>query len=127
MKIYTRGGDKGKAALIGGERRYKDDLRVEAFGAVDEAGAFIGLAMSDLRDDLENDIIKLLYQVQQTLWDVGADLAAVAGAKYTFRTKDTAAAELEPYIDRYKDEAESYTNIAQRYSVTAKYRDRMAN
>lgn len=111
MKIYTRGGDKGKTALIGGERRYKDDLRVEAYGAVDEAGAFIGLAMSDLRNDRESDVIELLYQVQQTLWDVGADLAAVAGAKYTFRTKDTAAAELEPYIDRYKDEADELTKF----------------
>ncbi len=111
MRIYTRGGDKGKTALIGGERRYKDDQRIEAYGTVDEAGAFIGLSISDLCEHREADIIELLYKVQQTLWDVGADLAAVPGAKYTFRTKDSAATELEPYIDQYKDEADKVTKF----------------
>lgn len=119
MRIYTRGGDKGKTALIGGERRYKDDLRIEAYGTVDEAGAFIGLAISHLREDVETDIIELLYKVQQTLWDVGADLAAVPSAKYTFRTKESAAAELEPYIDLYKDEADKVTKFILRGGDTA--------
>lgn len=111
MKIYTRGGDKGKTALIGGERRYKDDLRVEAYGTVDEAGAFIGLSVSELSVQTDEDIIQLLWNVQQTLWDVGADLAAGPGAKYTFRTRDEAATELEPYIDRYKEEADQVTKF----------------
>jgi cob(I)alamin adenosyltransferase len=111
MRIYTRGGDKGKTALIGGERRYKHDLRIEAYGTVDEAGAFIGMAISELNESKDADIINLLYQVQQTLWDVGADLAAVPGAKYTFRTKEEAAGELEPFIDRYKEEADKVTKF----------------
>ncbi|NRF96246.1 ATP:cob(I)alamin adenosyltransferase [Paenibacillus frigoriresistens] len=48
MRIYTRGGDKGQTSLIGRERRYKDYLRVEPYGTVDEAGAFIGLVAADL-------------------------------------------------------------------------------
>ncbi|MCL6454025.1 MAG: cob(I)yrinic acid a,c-diamide adenosyltransferase [Alicyclobacillus sp.] len=111
MRIYTRGGDKGKTALIGGERRFKDDLRVEAYGTVDEAGAFLGLAVSELDEATESDILQVLSQVQQTLWDVGADLAATSGAKYTFRTREEAAAELEPWIDKYMVEAEKVTKF----------------
>jgi cob(I)alamin adenosyltransferase len=111
VKIYTRGGDKGQTALIGGQRRYKDDLRVEAYGTVDEAGAFIGLAISHLDSTSDSDVIEVLYDVQQTLWDVGADLAAVSGADYTFRTPDNAAAELEPLIDKYKEESDKVTKF----------------
>ncbi len=105
MRIYTRGGDKGKTMLIGKERRYKDDTRVEAYGTVDEAGAFIGVAISFLAPESEADIIKILLQVQQTLWDVGADLAAVPEAEHSFRTDENAAAKLEPIIDEYKVQA----------------------
>lgn len=111
VKIYTRGGDKGKTALIGGERRFKHDVRIEAYGAVDEAGAFIGLAITELGAERDADIIDLLLRVQQTLWDVGADLAAVPGAKYVFRTREDAAAELEPEIDKYKLESEAVTKF----------------
>jgi cob(I)alamin adenosyltransferase len=111
MRIYTRSGDKGQTALIGGQRRYKSDARVEAYGTVDEAGAFVGLALSHLDEASEKDIMDLLYQVQQTLWDVGADLAAVPGAEYTFRTQEDAAASLEPFIDRYKEEADKVTKF----------------
>jgi cob(I)alamin adenosyltransferase len=107
MRIYTRGGDQGKTALIGGVRRYKDDVRVEAYGTVDEAGAFVGLSISHLEQEGHMDIVSLLYEVQQTLWDVGADLAAAKTDNYTFRTPEDAAARLEPWIDKYKDEAEA--------------------
>lgn len=112
MRIYTRGGDKGKTSLIGGERRFKDDLRIEAYGSVDEAGAFVGLAISFMEVATEGDIIDLLIGVQQTLWDVGADLAAPASAsQYVYRTKEGAASSLEPYIDQYKEEADAVTRF----------------
>ena len=76
MRIYTRGGDKGQTSLIGGQRRGKHDSRVEAYGSIDEAGAFIGLAMSYLTPERYGDILDVLADVQQRLWDVGADLAA---------------------------------------------------
>ena len=107
MRIYTRGGDQGKTGLIGGVRRYKDDARVEAYGTVDEAGAFVGLAISQLEQDGHLDIAALLTEVQQTLWDVGADLAAARTEKHMFRTPEDAAARLEPWIDKYKEEAEA--------------------
>lgn len=119
MRIYTRGGDKGKTAIIGGERRFKDDLRIESYGTVDEAGAFIGLAVSLLDDTKDKDIQDLLEQVMQTLWDVGADLAAVESDKYTYRTQEDAAASLEPYIDTYLNEAEKVTKFILRGGHTA--------
>jgi len=51
MKVYTKGGDKGFTSLIGGERVYKTDERVEAYGSVDELTAFTAL----LADKLAND------------------------------------------------------------------------
>ncbi|SFU85596.1 cob(I)yrinic acid a,c-diamide adenosyltransferase [Alicyclobacillus macrosporangiidus] len=107
MRIYTRGGDQGKTGLIGGVRRFKDDVRVEAYGAVDEAGAFIGLAIAHLEQAGHADVAALLTEVQQTLWDVGADLAAARPDRHAFRTPEDAAARLEPWIDQYKDEAEA--------------------
>jgi cob(I)alamin adenosyltransferase len=106
MRIYTRGGDQGKTTLIGGVRRYKDDVRVEAYGTVDEAGAFIGLSISHLEQEGHMDIVGLLCEVLQTFWDVGADLAAAKTDEYTFRTPSDAAARLEPWIDKYQEEAE---------------------
>src|SRR5579875_2913956 len=107
MRLYTRGGDLGTTALIGGERRRKSDLRVEAYGTVDEAGAFLGLASSQLVDPQFADIRELLFAIQQRLWDVGADLAAPKSATaYVLRTPEDAASVLEPYIDTYQAEAD---------------------
>lgn len=119
MRIYTRGGDKGKTAIIGGERRFKDDLRVEAYGTVDEAGACLGLAISYLDKERDKDLIDVLVHVQQRLWDVGADLAAVESDKYEYRTPADAAAELEPFIDKYMDETEAVTKFILRGGHTA--------
>ena len=51
MKVYTRTGDKGTTSLIGGERVFKTDERVEAYGAVDELSAFVALLTDRLRSD----------------------------------------------------------------------------
>ena len=51
MKVYTKTGDKGMTSLIGGERVFKTDERVEAYGTVDELGAFVALLSDKLRGD----------------------------------------------------------------------------
>lgn len=108
MRIYTRGGDQGKTSLIGGKRRFKDDLRVMAYGAVDEAGAFIGLASAHLQQVGYEDMVTVLTEVSQVLWDIGADLAVPASLEgHPFRTSADAAALLEPIIDRYAKETEA--------------------
>lgn len=111
MALYTRGGDKGKTSLIGGERRFKDDLRVEAYGNVDELGAVIGIAMAELTWKGSEDVYQVLEEIAQRLWDVGADIAATPDAEYVFRTPEDAALQLEPIIDSYESEVETITKF----------------
>jgi cob(I)alamin adenosyltransferase len=70
-RIYTRGGDAGQTSLVGGRRVPKHDLRVEAYGTVDEANAVIGLVR--LHSSGEADA--MLGRIQNDLFDLGADLA----------------------------------------------------
>jgi cob(I)alamin adenosyltransferase len=69
-RIYTRGGDKGLTSLGDGSRVAKHDLRVEAYGTVDEANAAVGLA----RLHVEGEADAMLARIQNDLFDLGADL-----------------------------------------------------
>src|SRR5580704_6460425 len=71
-RIDTRTGDDGSTALGSGERRPKYDLRVAAYGTVDEVNPVIGLARLQLARDSELD--RMLARIQNDLFDVGADL-----------------------------------------------------
>lgn len=72
-KIYTRTGDKGTTALVSGPRRLKHDLRVEAYGTVDEANSTIGVAR--LHTGGMEKLDAMLFRIQNDLFDLGADLA----------------------------------------------------
>ena len=72
-KIYTRTGDEGATSLATGERVRKWDLRVAAYGAVDEANAAIGVAR--LHAAADPDLDAMLARIQNDLFDLGADLA----------------------------------------------------
>ena len=67
MKIYTKTGDAGKTSLYDGSRVDKDDIRVEAYGTIDELNSFIGDACNYIN---ENDK-KILRSIQRKLFDVG--------------------------------------------------------
>jgi cob(I)alamin adenosyltransferase len=71
-RIYTRGGDTGATSLGDGRRVAKHDLRVEAYGSVDEANGVIGLARLHTGDDQPSDA--MLGRIQNDLFDLGADL-----------------------------------------------------
>jgi cob(I)alamin adenosyltransferase len=71
-RIYTRGGDKGKTSLGNGDRVAKHAQRVDAYGTVDEANAVIGLAR--LHTANRPDADRMLMQIQNDLFDLGADL-----------------------------------------------------
>ena len=106
MKIYTKTGDKGETGLYGGARVSKDDVRVAAYGTVDEANAALGVARAYYADKAVNDDLET---VQNVLFDVGADLATPQDSKY--RSQVTAIDEgdvrdLERLIDRYDGELE---------------------
>src|SRR4051812_27278106 len=72
-RIYTRTGDDGTTALGSGERRPKYDLRIAAYGTVDETNAAIGMVRLHLADGREIDA--MLGLIQNDLFDLGADLA----------------------------------------------------
>src|SRR5438270_12782710 len=72
-RIYTRSGDDGTTALGTGERRPKYDLRVAAYGTVDETNAAIGIARLHLAG--ARDLNAMLGLIQNDLFDLGADLA----------------------------------------------------
>ena len=99
-RIYTRSGDGGRTALVNGERRAKNDLRIEAYGTVDETNAAIGLARLHLASDPDTDA--MLGRIQNDLFDLGADLAtpaAPASGRQDLRVVDAQVDRLEREID----------------------------
>ncbi len=73
MKIYTKTGDTGLTSLFGGKRIAKDDLRIEAYGTVDELNSFIGLLNSTFSEATQN---YFLNEVQKRLFTIGSNLAS---------------------------------------------------
>jgi cob(I)alamin adenosyltransferase len=107
-KIYTRTGDDGTTALGTGERRKKYDLRIAAYGTIDETNAAIGVARLHTRDDAALDAA--LSRIQNDLFDVGADLCTPVkdggkgpgGARLT--VTGTQVTWLETEIDRLNED-----------------------
>ena len=76
MKIYTKTGDVGETSLFGGRRVLKSELRIEAYGTVDELNSWIGL----LRDvNTEAETKELLKEIQDRLFTIGSILAVEPG------------------------------------------------
>lgn len=73
-KIYTKTGDDGTTALGSGERRQKHDLRIEAYGTVDETNSVVGLVRLHASKEMPH-LDELLGRIQNDLFDLGADLA----------------------------------------------------
>lgn len=98
-RIYTRTGDDGTTALGSGERRPKYDLRVSAYGTVDEVNAVVGVVRLHLGDAQHIDA--MLGRVQNDLFDLGADLAVPQrdGKAERLRVLGTQVGRLEQDID----------------------------
>ncbi|MGB3337783.1 MAG: cob(I)yrinic acid a,c-diamide adenosyltransferase [Devosia sp.] len=108
-RIYTKTGDDGTTGLVRGPRRPKYDLRVEAYGTVDEANASIGVARIHTTSMPKIDM--LLGRIQNDLFDVGSDLATPgaddAAAEYpTLRIRPVQTEFLEKQIDHYNADLE---------------------
>ena len=73
MKIYTKTGDTGSTSLFGGRRISKDDLRIEAYGTIDELNSFIGLLNASFSEATQN---YFLSEVQRRLFTIGSNLAS---------------------------------------------------
>ena len=76
MKLYTKTGDDGTTGLFGGARVGKDDLRVEAYGTLDEANSLLGVARAA---NPPEEVSKILERVQAELFNLGAELACAPG------------------------------------------------
>lgn len=109
MKVYTRGGDRGETSLFGGRRVRKDDLRVEAYGAVDELNAALGVAGAAIDAP---DLRQVLERLQRDLFNLGAELATpdvaerAARGKPPPRVRRADIEALEALIDRLDAELE---------------------
>lgn len=103
MRIYTRTGDEGKTGVIGG-RVDKDDVRVEAYGTVDELNCFVGQALSLIVPEKNEDMAADLTRIQHELFDCGSDLALFKPGLRPYKVTEDMATELERLIDKYDAE-----------------------
>jgi cob(I)alamin adenosyltransferase len=109
-RIYTRKGDDGTTSLWYGGRVAKTDARTEAYGAIDEANAALGVARS-LCGPAEAEVARDLLRLQDELFVAGAELATAPEAAGRLedgvsRVTDDMVEALEPVIDRYMERVE---------------------
>ncbi|GEN89524.1 cob(I)yrinic acid a,c-diamide adenosyltransferase [Oceanobacillus sp. FSL W8-0428] len=104
MRLYTRTGDKGQTALIGGKAS-KDDVRVEAYGSIDEINSFTGLAIAYLNQNIFEDIIQDLVKIQHELFDCGTELSNVSKKERPYELTEDIVTYLEERMDSLIEEA----------------------
>ena len=103
MKIYTKTGDDGTTGLFGGSRVRKDDLRVEAYGTVDELDAVVGVAAAS---QPPKSITAQLVTIQGDLFVIGAELACTPGKEDKLRVSPIGTVEIER-LEGWIDESEA--------------------
>jgi len=112
MKIYTKTGDKGETGLFGGERVSKNNLRLNAYGSIDELNSFLGLAVIEVTN---NEIKNVLKDLQNKLFVLGSDLATPeteknAKLKIT-RLPDSYITDTEKTIDKFEAQLDELKNF----------------
>jgi cob(I)alamin adenosyltransferase len=110
-RIYTRTGDDGTTALGNGERRAKYDLRIGAYGTVDETNAAIGIVRLHLSE--ARDLDRMLGMIQNDLFDLGADLAVPEreGKAERLRVLSSQVERLERDIDALNERLSPLTSF----------------
>ena len=99
-KIYTKTGDKGSTSLASGKRVSKDHYRIKAYGTVDELNSILGI----VRVKASPKVKKIISDIQNDLFDLGADLATPEQKKYKFaplRITENQVNRIEKSIDQY--------------------------
>lgn len=106
MKIYTKTGDKGMTSLCDGSRLSKDDMRIEAYGTLDELNANIGLLISLLQADTLKEVdavvnpIDILVAIQEELFVIGGQLACADMKEEDHLYTQKLIKEIETNIDK---------------------------
>src|SRR3990172_10931041 len=110
-RVYTRTGDRGETALVGGRRVPKDSPRIAAYGTLDELNAVVGLVRVFNAERLAEGerhrwLDEVLRKIQNQLFDLGSELATPADAAYAgmFRMGEGEVTELEALMDRCQKE-----------------------
>lgn len=103
MKIYTRTGDRGETAFLGGKRVSKADLRVSAYGEVDELNAWLGLVRAS---GLDEPLAHIVEQIQRDLFAIGARLADPSGTVADRLDKTTVGEQHVRRLEAWIDELE---------------------
>ncbi len=110
MKVYTKTGDQGKTSLFGGERVFKCNLRLEAYGTVDELNSFIGLLVAE---EIKQTHIVFLQYLQNELFTAGAILATPPGKNKKSLKKITEEhiKAIENQIDKLEEDLPALKNF----------------
>ena len=108
MKIYTKTGDDGNTGLQGNLRISKSHPRIISYGTVDEANAALGVVLSN---SIDEDIKKILIEIQNDLFLVGADLSNPNLNDLKNRVSLSSVEKLESYIDQFEEELPLLTNF----------------
>ena len=108
-KIYTKTGDKGQTGLFGGTRVSKADIKIEAYGTVDELNAYIGLVAEQ---PINSERVELLRLIQVSLFNVGSQLASDGSSNMELpNVTSTDIEELEAAIDEMNEQLEPMKNF----------------
>jgi cob(I)alamin adenosyltransferase len=112
-RVYTRTGDKGETALVGGKRIPKDSARIVAYGTIDELNVAVGLARTFNAERLADGehhrwLDEVLRKIQNELFDLGSELATPADAEYEgmVRASPEQVTALEELMDRCQQDLE---------------------
>ena len=110
-RVYTRTGDRGDTALVGGKRVPKDSPRIEAYGTIDELNSVVGLARVFNEEKLDNSdahrfLDRVLRQIQDELFDLGSELATPADffQEGMYRVGSGEVKKIEQLIDQCQQE-----------------------
>ncbi|MEG8988723.1 cob(I)yrinic acid a,c-diamide adenosyltransferase [Ignavibacteria bacterium 4148-Me] len=109
MKIYTKQGDGGKTSLLGGEKVWKDNQRIKAYGTVDELNAILGIVITESKSE---ELIRELRSIQSELFTIGADLATPNNKSVKIvRTDENFTKRIENLIDKYDEKLPELKNF----------------
>ncbi len=113
MAIYTKKGDKGRTSLGSGLKVSKDNVRVEAYGTVDELNAVLGIAGSELvhkKEGYSKYLLEIIHQVQDDLFCIGSYLSNPANAKLVELLPQRTTV-FERYIDEMTEKMSELNNF----------------
>jgi cob(I)alamin adenosyltransferase len=111
MKLYTKTGDKGKTGLFGGQRVPKNSLRIETYGTIDELNSILGIVRVHTKSP---ELLELYQILQNTLFNLGSDLATPYGSKFEDKVKrinESHISFLEGKIDEFQSKTPEFKNF----------------